>query len=121
MKTLQLLIVFLIFGFSYSQTISERDLLFFIANNNTEANVSQIVQIGDLNRADVNAPQITLVQNGSNQEFYFNETSQIPSNISVEMNGYNNYLEILGTNQLTENMKITVNGDFKSIIIRNYP
>lgn len=120
MKTFQLLLAFLTFGFSYSQTLSERDLLYFI-NNNSDANISQVLQIGDLNLADVNAQQINLIQNGANQEFYFNESSLNPSNISVEMNGYNNYLEISGSNQMTENMKITVNGDYKSIIILNYP
>jgi hypothetical protein len=120
MKTLTLLIAFLIIGFSHAQDLSERDLIQYISNN-SGLNVTQVLQIGDFNYADVNANNINLIQKGTNQEFYFQESSITPSNINVEMMGTNNYLEILGSNSIMENMKITVEGDYRSIIINNYP
>lgn len=120
MKTLFILTASLIVGISHGQEISERDLIQFISNN-SGLNITQVIQVGNFNHADVAANSINVVQAGTNQEFYFQESSHNPSNINIEMKGTNNYLEILGSNSIMENMKINLDGDYRSIIINNYP
>jgi len=121
MKTLLVFTISLIYGFSYSQiTISESDLIQYISSN-SGLNITQVVQIGDFNYADINARNINLIQAGVNQEFYYIENPYSPANINIEMSGTNNYLEILGSNSIMENMQLNVEGDYRSIIINNYP
>ena len=120
MKTFFLLIGCLLFGISYSQELKEADLIHFIATSD-DLKITQIIQIGDSNKAEIHAQQLNLKQNGTNQEFLYINSNTNPSNLTVEMNGGNNYMEVLGSNQIVDNMQITVEGDYRTIIIRNYP
>lgn len=89
-----------------------------LPNYNHEINV---VQIGNNNSGSINGQELNLRQKGQQQEFYYWETSILPSDLKVNMKGTNNYVEIMGNNQIMDQAKINIKGSYKNIIIRNYP
>lgn len=120
MKAFTFIILLIFISHLAGQNLSENELIHYISNKQDQ-NLTQILQLGDFNQAEVNTQQISLIQTGNNQEFYYYDSTLSPSNIHVEMNGTNNYLEILGSNSIIENMQLRVEGDYRSIIINNYP
>ncbi|NLN32623.1 MAG: hypothetical protein GX159_03390 [Flavobacteriaceae bacterium] len=121
MKTILFVIGILIFGITHSQTISEAELLNYISINSGGVYDTQVIQMGNYNSAEIQAQQISLTQSGEFQQFYYTETSLVPSNLNVNVEGNNNYVEIYGNNQIMDNITINIEGDNRNVIIRNYP
>lgn len=102
-----------------AQSLTEADLLDYITQNNSEYSV-QILQYGNHNIAEVDAKELTLTQNGSSQQFFYTESSILPSNLNVNVEGHNNSVEVVGNNQIMDNMIINIQGDNRNVLIRNY-
>lgn len=104
-----------------SQIASESELLQYISMNTGGIYDTQVLQMGDQNLAVVNAKQISVTQTGDFQQFYYNETSILPSDLNVNVEGQNSYVEIYGNNQIMNDITINIQGDNRNVIIRNYP
>lgn len=121
MKTLIITLVSILFMCGLkAQTLNEAELLNYITQNNGNYS-TQILQYGNHNTAEVNAKELTLIQNGSSQQFYYTETSILPSNLSINVEGHNTHVEVVGNNQIMDNVIINIQGDNRNVLIRNYP
>lgn len=103
-----------------AQVMSEVELLNYITKNNGNYS-TQILQYGNHNTTEVNAKELTLIQNGNSQQFYYTESSILPSNMSVNIEGNNTHVEVVGNNQIMDNVIINIQGDNRNVLIRNYP
>lgn len=122
MKTLFLLFVGLIIGgIANAQMITENDLINYISANQATLYTAEVVQAGIQNSANIEASTVSLTQVGSNQQFYYTETSIMPSALTVNMEGTNNYVEVFGNNEIINDMTINITGNDRMVIIRNYP
>lgn len=121
MKPTLILIGLLLFATAKSQSLSESDLLQYISYNSGGMYDTQVIQLGNQNTAVIDAKQISVTQNGDYQQFYYTETSILPSDLNVNIEGTNNYVEVYGNNQIMDNMSINIVGDNRNVIIRNYP
>lgn len=119
--TLLIIIGLMLFASAKSQSLSESDLLQYISHNTGGMYGTQVIQLGNQNTAVVDATQISVIQNGDYQQFYYTETSILPSDLNVNIEGTNNYVEVYGNNQIMDNMSINIVGDNRNVIIRNYP
>lgn len=108
-------------GWTKAQNLTESQLLNYISHNSGDLYGTQIIQSGNDNLAIIDANKISVIQNGENQQFYYTETSIIPSALNVNVEGNNNYVEIFGNNQIMDNFTINIEGDNRNVIIRNYP
>lgn len=121
MKTIIITILSTLFMLSAkAQTLSEAELLNYISQNSGNYS-TEILQYGNHNTAEVNAKELTLIQNGSSQQFYYTETSILPSNLSINVEGHNTHVEVVGNNQIMDNIIINIQGDNRNVLIRNYP
>ena len=82
---------------------------------------TQVLQLGNENLAVIDANKIDVTQNGDQQQFYYTETSILPSDFKINVEGNSNYVEVVGNNQIINNMTINIQGDNRNVIIRNYP
>lgn len=105
-------------GLLNSQIKTEQELL-TIMNNGTFAD-QQIMQLGNQNSAQINAKGVQLNQVGNQQQFYYNGTSFLPSNMKINVEGNSNYVEVMGDNSILNNATINIRGNYRSVIIRNY-
>ena len=121
MKTILIISALLVLNIGKAQTLSESDLLYYFSLNLNGINATNVSQIGNENYAQIQASQISLNQIGDNQQFYYTESSLLPSNFNVNVEGHNTYVEIIGNNQILDNMTINIQGDNRNVIIRNYP
>lgn len=118
---------FIIMGFLLSlswacaQNLTEDQLLNYINHNSVNLYGTQVLQIGNENLAVIDANKIKVTQNGNQQQLYYTETSIVPSDITVNVEGNSNYVEIYGNNEIINNMTINIEGDYRNVIIRNYP
>jgi len=106
---------------SAQQQLSESQLMEYITMNSGYMYNTQILQLGNENQAVIDANNIELTQIGEGQQFYYTETSIIPSEIKVNIEGNGSYVEIYGNNQIMNNVTINIEGDNRNVIIRNYP
>ncbi|SNR73916.1 hypothetical protein SAMN06265371_110135 [Lutibacter agarilyticus] len=93
-------------------------------NNELQANVVSLNQIGNSNEIDIkskpnNSQQV--IQKG-NQNYYnfINYYNSNPSNFNIIQQGEANSLQIYGQNSIIENISIIQNSSFKTMIIKNY-
>lgn len=121
MKPLLILLTFFICYMGKAQNISESELIYYFSQNNYGLNSTFVQQIGNNNYAQIEANQATITQTGDNQQFYYSESSILPSNVNVNVEGHNSYVEIIGNNEILNNMTINIQGDNRNVIIRNYP
>ncbi|MFV0304546.1 MAG: hypothetical protein ACK5IC_03640 [Moheibacter sp.] len=121
MKALTLIFLFSAFHFANAQNIPESELHYYLSLNSIGDNTASVQQIGNTNYAQISAKTVAVNQIGDNQQFYYTESSILPSNFSVNIEGDNSYVEIMGNNQIMDNMSIKITGDNRSVIIRNYP
>ena len=120
MKTILIISALLVLSIGKAQTISESDLLYYFSLNSNGIIGTSAQQIGNENYAQISAGQISVNQIGDNQQFYYSESSILPSNFNVNIEGSNTYVEIIGNNQILDNMTINIQGDNRNVIIRNY-
>jgi len=106
---------------SAQQQLSESQLMEYITMNSGYMYNTQILQLGNENQVVIDANNIELTQIGEGQQFYYTETSIIPSEIKVNIEGNGSYVEIYGNNQIMNNVTINIEGDNRNVIIRNYP
>lgn len=122
MKTLAL-ILFIILGIitgkAQSKALTEQDLLEFITLTNM-GQLTQVTQFGNFNQATIKGKQLSLNQLGNNQDFFYTETSIVPSNFQINVEGNGNYVEIYGNNQILDKISINITGDNRNVVIRNY-
>lgn len=114
-------ILLLIFCGAHAQELSESDLLNYINYNSAYYGSSALTQIGTGNSADIQGDTYNVTQVGNNQQFYYTETSLVPSNLNLNIEGNNNYVEVYGNNSILDRMQIEIKGDNRNVIIRNYP
>lgn len=121
MKTIAFIMLTLSIGFGkvHAQELTEAQLLEFITFNNMN-NGTQVLQLGNYNQATVKGKQLNLNQIGDSQDFYYTETSIIPSDFQINIEGNENYVEIYGNNQILDKISINIIGDNRNVIIRNY-
>lgn len=105
-------------GLLNSQIKTEQELLTII-NSGTMAD-QQIMQLGNQNSAQISAKGVQLNQVGNQQQFYYNGTSFLPSNMKINVEGNSNYVEVMGDNSIMNNATINIRGNYRSVIIRNY-
>ena len=117
-----LLIIFgLLFAFTAkSQEISERDLMAYISMNSGGMYETQVIQMGNQNTAVIDANSISVTQTGDLNQFYYTESSILPSDLNINIEGTNNYVEVFGNNQILDGLTITIQGDDRNVIINNY-
>ena len=123
MKPTILILIGTILSLSWAnaQNITETQLLNYIQSNNTGMYGTQVLQLGNENLAVIDANKIDVTQNGDQQQFYYTETSILPSDFKINVEGNSNYVEVVGNNQIINNMTINIQGDNRNVIIRNYP
>lgn len=122
MKPILILIgTILSLSWANAQNITETQLLNYIQSNNTAMYGTQVLQLGNENLAVIDANKIDVTQNGDQQQFYYTETSILPSDFKINVEGNSNYVEVVGNNQIINNMTINIQGDNRNVIIRNYP
>src|SRR5690606_26005860 len=97
-----------------AQNITETQLLHYIQSTNTAMYGTQVLQLGNENLSVIDANKIEVTQNGDQQQFYYTETSILPSDFKINV-------EVVGNNQIINNMTINIQGDNRNVIIRNYP
>ncbi|MCU7619013.1 hypothetical protein NZ698_17685 [Chryseobacterium sp. PBS4-4] len=88
------------------------------------SSVSQVVQIGDLNNADlrINSKTNIMVQQfGDQNSIYFNNAfSSKEAKTAITTQGDNNIVDITGTNSISDKMHLNVQGDNMAVFMRNY-
>jgi hypothetical protein len=88
------------------------------------SSVSQVVQIGDLNNADlrINSKTNIMVQQfGDQNSIYFNNAfSAKEAKTAITTQGDNNIVDVTGTNSISDKMHLNVQGDNMAIFMRNY-
>lgn len=114
-------ILLLSLGCAQAQEISESELLNYINFNMAYYGTASLIQVGNGNTAEIQGNTFNVVQNGENQQFYYTETSLLPSNLNVNIEGNNSYVEVYGNNGILDQMQIEIKGDNRNVIIRNYP
>ncbi|HLV24066.1 MAG TPA: hypothetical protein VKY36_04740 [Moheibacter sp.] len=119
--TLILIGTILSLSWANAQNITETQLLHYIQSTNTAMYGTQVLQLGNENLAVIDANKIEVTQNGDQQQFYYTETSILPSDFKINVEGNSNYVEVVGNNQIINNMTINIQGDNRNVIIRNYP
>lgn len=121
MKPTLILMGILSLSWASAQNLTEHQLLNYIYSNNADMYGTQVLQLGNENLAVIDANKIEVTQNGDQQQFYYTETSILPSDLKVNIEGNSNYVEIYGNNQILNNVTINIQGDNRNVIIRNYP
>ncbi len=122
MKPTLIIIGFLFtIGNMKAQNLSESQLLNYFSHNSGDVYGTQVLQFGNENLAIIDANKISVTQNGDNQQFYYNESSLLPSNLNINIEGNNSYVEVVGNNQILDNVTINIEGDNRNVIIRNFP
>ncbi len=88
------------------------------------SSISQVVQIGDLNNADlqINSKTNIIVQQfGDQNSIYFNNSfSSKEVKTAITTQGNNNIVDITGSNGISEKMHLNVNGENMAVFMRNY-
>jgi len=88
------------------------------------SSVSQIVQMGDFNNADlqINSKTNIMVQQfGDQNSIYFNNAfSSTAAKTAITTQGNNNIVDITGNNSISEGMHLNVQGENMTVFMRNY-
>jgi hypothetical protein len=88
------------------------------------SSVSQVVQIGDLNNANlqINSKTNIMVQQfGDQNSIYFNNAfSSKEAKTAITTQGDNNIVDITGTNSISDKMHLNVQGENMAVFMRNY-
>lgn len=88
------------------------------------SSVSQVVQIGDLNNANlqINSKTNIMVQQfGDQNSIYFNNAfSSKEAKTAITTQGNNNIVDITGSNSISDKMHLNVQGENMAVFMRNY-
>lgn len=88
------------------------------------SSVSQVLQVGDLNNADlrINSKTNIMVQQfGDQNSIYFNNAfSSKEAKTVITTQGDNNIVDITGTNSISDKMHLNVQGENMAVFMRNY-
>lgn len=88
------------------------------------SSVSQVVQIGNLNNADLKInpkTNIMVQQFGDQNSIYFNNAfSSKEARTAITAQGNNNIVDITGTNSISDKMHLNVQGENMTVFMRNY-
>lgn len=121
MKPILILLGIFTLSLANAQNLTESQLLDYISLNSGYITGTQVLQLGNENLAVIDANKVEVTQNGNQQQFYYTETSILPSDLKINVEGNNNYVEVVGNNQILDNVTINIQGDNRNVIIRNYP
>lgn len=95
-----------------------------IQNNGSDAFYSNIIQVGDFNKAALSLNEktdISVRQLGDyNTLFFINSFTDTETKTAVTTQGNNNIIDITGSNSVSDGMQVTVKGDNKTVFMRNY-
>lgn len=90
----------------------------------TPSAISQVVQIGNTNNADLqinSKTNIVVQQLGDQNSMYFNNAfNNKETKTAITTQGSNNILDITGSNSISEGMHLNVKGDNMTVFMRNY-
>lgn len=106
---------------AHTQNLKESDLIYYISNNADHVFSTDVLQLGNNNMAFIDGKNLTVVQQGDDQQFTYLSTSMIPSELNVHIEGHNNHVEIIGNNQIMDQASIYIQGDNRNVLIRNFP
>lgn len=90
----------------------------------TKSSISQVLQMGDFNNADlqINSKTNIMVQQfGDQNNIYFNNAfSSKEAKTAITTQGNNNIVDITGSNSISEGMHLNVQGENMTVFMRNY-
>lgn len=90
----------------------------------TKSSISQVLQMGDFNNADlqINSKTNIMVQQfGDQNSIYFNNAfSSKEAKTAITTQGNNNIVDITGSNSISEGMHLNVQGENMTVFMRNY-
>lgn len=93
-------------------------------NIDMNASYSNIIQLGDYNKAELslnNKTIITVKQLGDYNALYFiNSFSEKETKAAIITQGSNNIIDITGSNSISNGIQINVKGDNRTVFMRNY-
>lgn len=112
---------------SFEELTSQNVLKLFGSNNSTiNATTgfnSNVVQVGNNNEVqiyDFNPKQVFISQIGNENKTVFVNSSNKPSEATINSMGNSNYIDMVGSNSISEKMKINIKDSNMIIFIRNY-
>lgn len=127
MKNLLFLMVGMLTSISITAQINSNNVLEYYEMTKSASTTgvqSQILtaQIGDNNIIEVkdyNADYMAILQYGNNNVTYYENYTQSPTNMEINIKGSGNQVEVYGANSISNGMTININANDMTLYMRN--